>query len=279
MRNHNKKASYYSGKSSNEKHTETDRFLYINDFGYCKDHAKMSIRRKEGRLDYQLIYVSSGALIIHENGKKRTLKGGDVCLYRPGEPQIYSINGELTTHYWILFTGCEVEKMLSFFKERAYHIGALPEFEHFCHSVWRGTSQSDEQSELLLDGMLITLIASIMKLVLSDGEKGNKFSRLNSAIQIMKSESHLRRSNEELSRLCGISKFYFMKLFKKSLGVSPQEYYTKLIVDKSVHLLTSTDFTVSQIAKLCGVDDAQYFSRMFKKHMGISPAEYRKNIF
>ena len=274
MYNYYGKAYYYSGKASNEKHTDTDRFLYINDFGYCADHSKMSIRRNKGRPDYQLIYVTSGVLTIHEQGKKRNLTSGDICLFRPNEPQIYTIDGITTTHYWILFTGSEVEKMLSFFKERSYHIGAFPELEHFCNNSWSGSENEDEISELLLDGMLITLIARIMKLV---SQEGKKLSKLHNAIQIMKSECHIRRSNEELARLCGLSKFYFIKLFKKNFGVSPQEYYAKLIIDKSSHLLINTDYNISEIAKLCGIDDALYFSRMFKKHTSVSPSVYRKN--
>lgn len=277
MYNYTGKAYYYSGKSSGEKHTETDRFIYINDFGYCADHSRLSIRRKNGRPDYQLIYVAYGTLTIHENGKKRNLTSGDICLFRPGEPQIYTIDGEKTTHYWILFTGKEVENMLSFFEERSYHIGDFPEFERFCHSLWSDSEDKDGFSELLLDGTLITLIARIMKLINQDGKKNNELSKLHNAIQIMKSECHIRRSNEELSKLCGISKFYFIKLFKKSMGVSPQEYYTKLITDKSAHLLINTDYSVSEIAKSCGIEDALYFSRMFKKHMGMSPMAYRKN--
>lgn len=278
MFNHVGEAYYYSGKSSGEKHTETDRFIYINDFGYCADHSRLSIRRKNGRPDYQLIYVAYGTLTIHENGKKLNLTSGDICLFRPNEPQIYTIDGEKTTHYWILFTGSEVEKMLSFFKERSYHIGVFTEFERFCHSLWSGLQNEEEMAELLLNGELITIIARIMKLISQEKKKNNELPKLYKAIQIMKAECHIRRSNEELAKLCGISKFYFMKLFKKNLGVSPQEYYAELIIDKSSHLLINTDYSISEIAKLCGVEDALYFSRMFKKHMGISPSTYRKKV-
>ena len=279
MHNYTGKAYYYSGKLRGENHTETDRFIYINDFGYCQDHSNLSICRKNGRLDYQLIYVTSGTLTIHENGKKRNLTSGDICLFRPNEPQIYTIDGINTTHYWVLFTGSEVEKMLSFFKERSDHRGAFPEFEHFCHSLWNDFQTEESFAELLLDGTLITIIARIMQFVSQDGKKSNESSKLKKAIQIMKSECHIRRSNEELSKLCGISKFYFIKLFKKSLGVSPQEYYAKLIMDKSSNLLINTNYSISEIAKSCGIEDALYFSRMFKKHMGVSPCAYRKSKF
>lgn len=277
MHNYAGKAHYYSGKSSGEKHTETDRFIYINDFGYCADHSRLSIRRKNGRLDYQLIYVTHGTLTIHENGKRLNLTSGDVCLFRPNEPQIYTIDGENTTHYWILFTGSEVENMISFFKERSYHIGPFPEFERFCSMTWSDFQDEQESAELFLDGTLITIIARIAQLVNRNGQKTNELSRLNPALQIMKSEWNTKRSNEELAIICGLNKYYFIKLFKKNTGTTPQEYYTKHIIDNASNLLQNTSHSISEIAKLCGVEDALYFSRMFKKHMGISPYAYRKN--
>ena len=265
---------FYSGKLSYGVQTETDRFIFVNDFGYCKDYSKMSTYRENGRADYQLIYVKSGTMTLHEQNKKRKLKGGDICLFRPNEPQIYTIDGENTTHYWILFTGSEAENMLRFFKERSYHIGPFPEFEHFCHSLWSGLQAEQESAELLLDASLIGIIARISQFLNQDN---TELSKLRPAIEIMKSECHIRRSDDELAALCSLSKFYFIRLFKKNMGFTPHEYYTKLILDKSSNLLLNTSYSISEISKLCGIDDSLYFSRMFKKHMGVSPFTYRKN--
>ena len=268
---------FYSGKLSLGKCVETDRFIFVNDFGYCENYSKMFTYRENGRPDYQLIYVKHGKLTIHDHDRKRILTGGDVCFFRPYEPQIYSIDGENTTHYWILFTGSEVKKMLEFFKERSYHIGAFPEFEHFCHSIWSGIKAEQESAELLIDGMLISIIARISQFVNQNEKKNSELSKLRPAIEIMKSECHIRRSNEELASLCGLSKFYFIKFFKKNMGLAPQEYYTKLIIDKSSNLLLNTNYSINEIAKLCGIDDALYFSKKFKKIMGMSPRAYRSN--
>ena len=268
---------FYSGKLSCGRYTDTDRFIFVNDFGYCEDYDKMFTYRENGRLDYQLIYVKQGTLTIHEKNKKLKLTSGDICLFRPNEPQIYTIDGENTTHYWILFTGSEVEKMLAFFKERSYHIGAFPEFEHFCHSLWSDIQDDQESSELLLDGMLLTIIARTAQSVNQDNKRNAELFKLRRAIEIMKSECHIQRSNEELASLCDLSKFYFIKLFKKSTGFAPHEYYTKLIMDKSSNLLLNTNYSVNEIAKLCGIEDALYFSKKFKKHMGMSPRAYRSH--
>lgn len=268
---------FYSGKLSLGKYTDTDNFIFVNDFGYCEDYSKLFTYRESGRLDYQLIYVKYGTLTIHEKNQKHKLTAGDVCLFRPTEPQIYSIDGENTTHYWILFTGTAVKKMLEFFKERAYHIGAFPEFEHFCRSLWSDFQAEQESSELLLDGALITIIARIAQFANQNEKSNTELSKLRPAIEIMKSECHIQRSNDELASLCGLSKFYFIKLFKKNIGLAPHEYYTKLIMDKSSNLLLNTNSNINEIAKLCGFEDALYFGKKFKKYMGMSPRAYRKN--
>ena len=266
----------YSAKENHEIDYVSEDFLYINDFGYCEDFIDTTTNRENGRLDYQLIYVASGSLIVQEQNEKRLISREEVCLFRPKEPQIYSTDGN-TTYYWIHFSGTEVEKMLSFFKKRSYHVGVFTEFEQYCRMAWSGFAEEQESNELLLCGKLITLMAYISQSVNQDGKKRNELSRLRPAIEIMKSECNVRRSNEELASLCGINKYYFIKLFNKNVGVSPQGYYAKLIVSKSCNLLRSTTYSVSQIAKICGVEDPLYFSRLFKKHMGVSPFTYRKN--
>ena len=267
---------FYSAKAVWENDVVSDRFIYINDFGYCEDFLDVATERKNGRLDYQLIYVASGSLIIYQQGEKYILPSGDVCLFRPNEPQIYSSTEEVT-YYWIHFTGTEVEKMLSFFKKRSYHVGAFTEFERFCSTVWNDFQNEQEIAELFLEGTLITIIARIAQLVNQNGEIRNELSKLKPAIRVMKSEWNTRRTNEELALLCGLNKYYFIKLFKKNMGVSPQAYYAELIINNSSNLLLNTSSSISEISKLCGIDDALYFSRMFKKHMGVSPFVYRKN--
>lgn len=70
---------------------------------------------------------------------------------------------------------------------------------------------------------------------------------------------------------------YLRKLFKKEQGVTPLEYLTQQRMKKAEAMLTamwSKDFSVSEVAQLCGYDDALYFSRVFKKYFGVSPTYF-----
>ena len=254
----------------------SEKYICVNTFGYCEGRTDMQIRRSHGRLDYQLIYVKSGELIIHEGESSLTMGAGEICLFRPGDPQLYSIYQTPTAFFWIHFSGSEAERMLSFFKARRYFVGAFPEFEEYCHGARDSFHAGEAYADLFFEGGLIALFARIAERIDRDPKAYNEFLKIRKALNLMSAEPWHRRKNDELAELCHISRNYFEKIFKQTMSVSPHQYYTRLILDRGKHLLSTTTYSIGEIARLCGMDDALYFSRLFKKNLGVSPAAYRK---
>ena len=77
-----------------------------------------------------------------------------------------------------------------------------------------------------------------------------------------------------LASLCGVSEVYFRRLFLNSFGVSPKEYVIQKRIDYAKILLKSGDFSISEIATLCGYAEHCHFSREFTKRVGIPPSQY-----
>jgi len=74
---------------------------------------------------------------------------------------------------------------------------------------------------------------------------------------------------------------YLRKRFKQEMGESPLEYLTGLRMERARKLLAArreTGYTVAQIARMCGYEDALYFSRVFKKHYGCTPTAFCKTF-
>jgi AraC-like DNA-binding protein len=72
---------------------------------------------------------------------------------------------------------------------------------------------------------------------------------------------------------------YLRKLFKKELGMSPLEYLTTQRMKNAERLLSTvwtSGYSVAEIARMCGFDNALYFSRVFRKSFGCSPTQFLK---
>ena len=81
---------------------------------------------------------------------------------------------------------------------------------------------------------------------------------------------------ELLADTVHLSKSYFMRCFKKTVGIGAIEYLAQLRVKKVCALLCETDMTASEAAFGCGFRNLSNFNRRFKEIMGCTPREYRK---
>ena len=77
-----------------------------------------------------------------------------------------------------------------------------------------------------------------------------------------------------LAGLCKMSEVYFRKLFLNIFGVSPKEYIIQKRIEYAKSLLGSGDFSVSEVAQMCGYAEPCHFSREFLKRVGVPPSRY-----
>ena len=263
---------YITARAIKNSDGESSDFLCINNCGaFIETNEAVITERPNGRIDFQLIYVSKGIIEITENGKDYLVGSGNIILYRPREPQVYTALKNCT-FYWIHFSGTAAAKMLEFFKTRTQKIGTFPDFEEFCNSTVSSFASQKTNYSLFCTGKLISLIAIISQKLSFDDAKENEL--LSPAMLDMHMNFTMQRSNEEYAEMCGISKSHFIRLFHKYIGTPPQKYRTEIAMREAKHLLKSN--SVSSTASILGYTDVFYFSRVFKKFMGVSPSEYIK---
>lgn len=80
----------------------------------------------------------------------------------------------------------------------------------------------------------------------------------------------------ELARQTHCSPRHFNRLFRKYMGVTPQQYILTLRLETAKDLLLSSSLSVGRIAELTGISDIYYFSKWFKAQTGHPPSKYRK---
>ncbi|MFD1886891.1 AraC family transcriptional regulator [Paenibacillus wenxiniae] len=92
-------------------------------------------------------------------------------------------------------------------------------------------------------------------------------------------EQHYREplTLEQLAEMAGLSRNYYVSLFKKQYGESVVHYITHLRMEHARRLMANPELRLRDIAHQIGYNDEFYFSRKFKQETGITPSAYIRN--
>lgn len=74
-----------------------------------------------------------------------------------------------------------------------------------------------------------------------------------------------------------LSEYHFFRLFKSAFGITPQQYLIQNRLSKSLDLLRTGHYSVTEASITTGFADVYSFSKAFKKHFGFSPSRVIEN--
>lgn len=84
-------------------------------------------------------------------------------------------------------------------------------------------------------------------------------------------------SLDEIAKEVGVSRFYFLRLFKTSLGLSPHAYLMMRRLELAKHLIQQGE-TLAQAAYDAGFADQSHMTRHFKSAYGFTPGQFQHAI-
>ncbi|MDK9739440.1 AraC family transcriptional regulator [Vibrio sp. D404a] len=83
-------------------------------------------------------------------------------------------------------------------------------------------------------------------------------------------------SVDDLAELLNCSKFYFLREFKKLIGLTPYQYLMNKRLDQAKHLLSLESVNIALVGQELGFNDQSHFTRTFKNRFNMTPGQFVK---
>lgn len=261
--------------------------LHVNGCGhYIIRQNDITTYRKAGeRIDWQLLYVWRGETVLLDDRNREIgrMQAGQMYIYPPKvfEKYIYKADKNRETEvFWIHFTGTAVETLLltyNLLEPGVFSVGKRVEIVDLYNKIFQEITLKNAFYNDVITGLLQLLLSQTARGKAQYGKNVEKshYEVLAPVIEEMNANYASDKSVGEYARMVHLDKYYFITIFKKSMGLSPLAYRTKIRMDNAKTLLQSTNMRIKEIALVNGYKDQLYFSRIFKKYTNLSPQEYR----
>ncbi len=99
--------------------------------------------------------------------------------------------------------------------------------------------------------------------------------RLRLAIEFINDRLEQDIKLADIAQIVNISQYYFSRLFKQSMGVTPYQYVIQQRVEKAKQLLKQKDLSIADIALRCGFNSQSHLTFCFRRATGVTPKVYQ----
>ncbi len=143
-----------------------------------------------------------------------------------------------------------------------------------------GNKSKDVFIDFTLKELIIRLLQTKARRALIENATDGSLSdnRIAFAINYMKEHLTDKISIDKLVEKSCLSKSYFFKVFRDTLGLSPIDYLNSERIKFSKELMKSGNYQVAEIAYKSGFSSPSYFSKQFKRIENITPGYYKKQL-
>lgn len=212
-------------------------------------------------------------------------KPGQMFLMPAGVIQSYStISKNTFIKYWCHFTATIGDVNIFDVIQLPYSMDVKDRrlLERLFHDLIKHNESCEMSAPLKVKSLLLEIIAHFIENTVVENinlSTSNEVEKLNSVLNHINRNLSRNFTIEQLAQIAHFHPNYFIRFFRKHMGISPMHYINKMRIEKAKRLLDSTGLTVTEIADSVGIYDVYYLSRLFKDYTGFSPTEYRKKKY
>lgn len=259
-------------------------FCFPESVGIYRDEPDHHVIRKAGALNnFNIHYVASGTGYVEIDSKTYELGPGEAVLYLPMQIQhYYSSTDDPWDIRWVHFYGSGLQ---NYFIERNLHKSQLwsirrPAAFEQAHEALLHEAETHRMLDLPhLSTLMYALLAVFVEQAapLTGSKPNTSGKRILELLPMMQQEASQPFILEEWAERLGVSTYYFCKLFRSVMEMTPMDFITRCRLQMAKQwLLERKDITIGRIAVDAGYPSVSYFNKRFIEHEGMTPSQYRR---
>lgn len=208
---------------------------------------------------------------------------GNIALINPGQVHSGVPAGDSRLNYTMIYISAEL--MRTIVCDLTQNDQTYPEFERIIvqdpslfASLELLANILDSRIDLLEKQILIT--ESLSRLFIRHcGIRGDQSSKNNESVAVLRAKELLSTDIEATISLdvtaetARLSRYHFLRVFKKATGISPHAFRTVKRIEASKALIRK-GVPISQIALETGFSDQSHFTNTFRNYIGSTPKQY-----
>ena len=260
---------------------DTDEDIIVFHSGFCSTTPNYSYGRDTR--DYYLIhYVTRGRGTYQAGGRQWQLKENDGFLITPGTTIVHTADkNEPWDLCWVAFFGRKAGDLLRKAGLDEDHLLFHYDRDDFLEACIKNIYNESRTGKNIasITGYFYLFAGRLIEMYEEKEKKKPdivRFSRFDDAVIYIRRNIRSRITIENLANYMRLDASQVYRIFKKKTGLSPQQFITRMRMEKACEMLDKTDLPVREIAEWMDYEYQSHFTKQFQKEMGLSPTEYRE---
>lgn len=258
--------------------------FYVSEAGHFMADSDY-LTSRETHDSFLLLYTLKGEGSVQTGETTASLARDYAVIINCHSPHEYKSVTDNWEFLWIHFGGSGVRPMFDITYPsgtvRAVSMENAPDFEERINNIIDEARQNDIEGYIHLSSHMHSIFNAVCLAAL---ENDNVSINRGSADDVREVVKYIEKNYfnpitvDDMIENIHVSKYHFIRRFRRAMGVTPYSYLTNYRINKSKTLLRTTSKSVSEIAEICGFMDTSNFISHFKKHTGQKPLGYRKDF-
>lgn len=220
-----------------------------------------------------VVAISGKSTYILKNGMECEINAGEAALFSENVAYTIINNGTEPFAYYII--NFSLAPGSSFGSDMIIRPINFSSFAKKCKTLLQFWCSGAPTARIRCTAVLYELIADVLESNLIDSVGVEMYHMVMPAIHYIDENYHTEITLDKLAKLCIMSKTHFRRVFSAVCGASPIQYLIAVRIRRAEELLQLSNYTVSEIAQICGFKDVEHFCRTFKKRTGITAGQAR----